>query len=122
MFAILPVLTIMLITFSFFIPFCFSCTKYHKLVWSIYRKRNLVRMQYYSFVIFLFDYGDDVSDYKYLDVWLLRLWLRTEFTSLPFLLMLWQRTSFTFLTSPVKRAIGVRGLILCSKKFRVHSF
>ena len=120
-FAILPVLTIMLISFSFFIPFYFPYIKYHKLVWYICKKKNFIRMQYYSFAIFPF-YSDDVSDYKCLDASLLRSWPRIESTSLPFLLTLWQRALFSFLTSPVRRGLRVRGFILCSEKFRVHLF
>ena len=104
----------------FFLPhslLVFHCTKYHKLVWYICRKRNFVRMQHYSFAIFPFDYGHDVSDHKCLDTPLLRSWPRTEFTSLSFPLMLQQRTLFPFLTSPVKRGLGVGGFILWSYKF-----
>ena len=112
-FAISAGLTIVLIL-SFLILFLSPCTKYHKLVWYIYRKRNLVRMQHYSFAIFPFDYGHGVSDHKCLDTPLLKSWPRTEFISMSFPLMLWQRALFTFLTSPIKRGLGVRGFILWS--------
>ena len=113
-FAILPVLTIMLIFFLLYPLLIFSCTKYHNLVWYICKKRNFVRMQHYSFAIFPFDYGHGVSDHKCLDTPLLRSWPRTESTSLPFPLMLQQRTLFPFLTSPAKRGLGVRDFILWS--------
>ena len=71
--------------------FIFFYTKYHKLVWYMYRKRNFIRMQHYSFAIFPFDYGHDVSDYKYL---VLCLWgdhPKAEFVSLSSSLMLCQK-------------------------------
>ena len=101
-------------SFSFLILFCLPYTKYYKLVWYIYRKRNLVKMQHYSFAIFPFDYGDDVSNHKFLDTPLLRSWPWTESTSLSFPLMLRQRALFTFLTSLAKRGLGVRDFILWS--------
>ena len=83
-----------LLSYWFFSPSSFSftsCAKYHKLVWYICRKRNFVRMQHYSFAIFPFDYGHDVSDHKYLVV---RPWgdhPKAEFVFLSSTLMLKQK-------------------------------
>ena len=101
---------------SFF--FCLPCTKYHKLVWYICRKRNFFRIQHYSFIIFPFDYGHGVwsqlSWYFTLEVNILRLSLSFFSSSL----MLWQWDLDSLPNISCKKDLGVRGFISWSEEFQ----